>query len=135
MTDLKKAKSLLSGGVTCALCKGERVYLTKERGVKPLLSWLKSGEDFSSFSAADKVVGKAAAFLYVLMKVECVYAGVISAPALQTLHAFGIRTEYGKQVPAICNRTDTGFCPMETAVWEIDDPNKAYEILQEKTSV
>ena len=135
MTDLQKAKSLLKDDVTCALCKGERVYLTKERGVKPLLTWIDSGEDFSSFSAADKVVGKAAAFLYVLMKVDCVYANVISSPALQTLNAFGIKVEYGQEVSAIRNRTNTGFCPMETAVWDVDEPHKAYEIVKQKTSV
>lgn len=135
MTDLQKAKALLNGGVTCALCKGERVYLTKERGVKPLLTWIDSGEDFSTFSAADKVVGKAAAFLYALMNVDCVYANVISSPALQTLNAFGIKVEYAKEVPAIRNRANTGFCPMETAVWDVDEPQKAYEIVKQKTSV
>jgi hypothetical protein len=135
MTDLQKAKSLLNGDVTCALCKGERVYLAKERGVKPLLAWIDSGEDFSSFAAADKVVGKAAAFLYALMKVDCVYAKIISTPALQTLNAFGIKVEYGQEVPAIRNRANTGFCPMETAVWNVDEPRKAYQILKQKTSV
>ena len=30
-----------------------------------------------------------------------------------------------KEVEAIRNRTNTGFCPMETAVWSISDPGEA----------
>jgi hypothetical protein len=34
-----------------------------------------------------------------------------------------------KEVEAIRNRTNTGFCPMETAVWNIDSPEDAPAIL------
>jgi hypothetical protein len=134
-TDLERAKARLTGDTTCALCKENRLYETQKRGVAPLLEWIENGVDLQGFSAADKVVGKAAAFLYVIMGVKSVYANVISEPALKTLQRFHVQTEYAQIVPSIRNRTNTGFCPMETAVWEIDEPILAYNILKEKTSV
>jgi len=77
-------------------------------------------------------VGKAAAFLYVLLGVKEIYAHIISIPALEVLGRYNIRTEYGEAVDSVRNRTNTGFCPMETAVMEIDEPNKALEAVREK---
>lgn len=125
-TDLTKAKDMLdSGKYTCVLCKGDAVYTSTERGVKPLLGWLDSGTDLKGFGAADKVVGKAAAFLYVLLGVDEVYAYVMSESAVKTFAEYGIRTQCDTCVKAIRNRTDTGFCPMEEAVSDIDEPQQA----------
>ena len=64
-SDLLKAKKMLhEGGYTCVLCKSDKVYTSNERGVKPLLNWLDSNINLNDFCAADKVIGKAAAFLY-----------------------------------------------------------------------
>lgn len=119
-------------GYTCVLARGEAVCTSRERGVGPLLQWLASGADFQGFSAADKVVGRAAAFLYVLLGVPAIYAGVISRPALAVLEEHGIRVSYTSLVPAIRNRTDTGFCPMESAVLQISDPAQALVVIQNK---
>lgn len=45
------------------MCKGSTIYISTERGVKPLIDRIDDGTDLQGFSAADKVVGKAAAFL------------------------------------------------------------------------
>ena len=119
---------LLSRGHTCVFCRGDTILTDDRRGVKPLLDLL--DQDLTGFSAADKVVGKAAALLYRLLGISEIYAGVISQPALRVLAQGGITVFYGSKVPAIRNRTDTGFCPMETAVWDIDDPALAPEILR-----
>ena len=114
--DLIKAKYLLSeGGYTCVLCRGDICRTSTARGVRPLVEFLDEGI-FRDFSAADKVIGKATAFLYVLLGVRAVYTPVISESALEILLAQGIRVEFDLAVPAIFNRTRTGFCPMETAV-------------------
>lgn len=132
-TDTVKAKELLfSGKHTCVLCKGERVYTSNQRGVAPLISWLNSKTDLKGFSAADKVVGKAAAFLYVLLETKEVYADIISEPALETLGKFGISCHYNKKVKAIRNRTDTGFCPMETSVLTMEEPEEALKAIIRK---
>lgn len=132
-SDIEKAKSLLkSGGYTCVLCSEDKVYTSTERGVKPLLAWIDGGTDMSGFSAADKVVGKAAAFLYVILGVKAVYAGVISEPAEKVLTENGIAVEYGTLTDAIRNRAGTGFCPMETAVKNISEPYAALEAVRRK---
>lgn len=72
-TDLKKAAEMLKNGAyTCVLCKDEEIITCAERDVKPLLDLYDSGNDLKGFSAADKVVGKAAAFLYVLLGVKAI---------------------------------------------------------------
>lgn len=122
---LEKARMFLDGGFTCAIYRDEKVYKSQQRGVAPLLEWLESGEDYNGFSAVDKVVGKAAAFLYVLLGVKKLYAFVLSEAAEKVLLSYGISVEYQEKVSAIRNRTNTGFCPMEQAVWDIDEPNMA----------
>ena len=134
MDDLKKAKELLTGNTTCVICKNESVYSSDERGVKPLVEWLKSGVCFRDFSAADKVVGRATAFLYVLLGVKEVYARVISTPALEVLNNFGIKSEYTSLVDGIINRRGDGICPFESAVLDTDDAETAYELICRKLS-
>ena len=132
-SDFERAWSLLQEeGYTCVLCGGDQVFTSRLRGVKPLLSWLDQGLNLCGFSAADKVVGKAAAFLYVLLGVKEVYAQVMSVPAKSILEAHGIPNGCEVEVAAIRNRTNTGFCPMETAVWEINDPPEALAAIRRK---
>lgn len=123
---------LIQEGYTCVLLKEKIVYTSTKRGVKPLLQCLESEQDFRDFSAADKVVGKAAAFLYVLLGVQNVYAHVISEVAKEVLEKYGILVEYDTCVERIINRDGTGFCPMEEAVIEIDTPEKALSAIYKK---
>ena len=127
--DLSKARQLLeTGSYTCVFCRGDTLLTDNRRGILPLLDLLRSGQNLRDFSAADKVVGKAAAFLYRLMGIKALYAGVISTPALAVLKE--IPVEFAAEVPAIANRSRTGFCPMETAVWDIDDPLDALAAIE-----
>ncbi len=130
VSELKRENS----GNTCALCRGSVVYTTTERGVKPLLGWLDSGIDFKGFSAADKVVGKAAAFLYVLLGVAEVYAPVVSEAAVEVLSRGNIAVKYENAVPHIINRKGDGICPMEQAVSNIDAPNSALDAIRKRLS-
>ena len=124
--DLVKAKkTLLETGATCVLCRGGSRCESQLRGVLPLVELLDTGMDFSGYSAADKVVGKATAFLYCLMDVAAVYTPVISQAALEVLQGHGIHAEYDLCVPAIFNHRRDGFCPMETATKNIDNPEEA----------
>ncbi len=132
MSDIERARARLSeGGFTCVMCKGEQTLTSSDRGVRPLLSWLCEGTD-KGFSAADRVVGNGAAFLYVLLKVREVYAEVMSKPALVTLTKHGIKAEYGTLSENIINRKGTGICPIEQAVAGIDDPSEALEAIKER---
>jgi hypothetical protein len=124
--NLTNARNLLdSGNYTCVVCLGETVYTTTHRGVAPLLNWLDSGTDLSGFSAADRVVGRGAAFLYCLLKVKAVYARVMSRPAAEVLKAYGIEAYADTFVDGIINRTGTGPCPFEAAVMHIQEAGEA----------
>ena len=130
--NLAKTKELLkSSEYTCVLVSGESVYTSNERGVKPLPNLLQSDTNLKGYSAADKVVGKAAAFLYVLLGVKEVYATVISKPAVAVLHQYGISVSYDLLVEMIRNRTDTGYCPMEQATKDISDPEEALSVIKQ----
>ena len=122
---LKARKLLLSGDYTCVVCREETVYTTTHRGVAPLLNWLDEGLDLTDFSAADRVVGRGAAFLYCLLKVKAVHARVMSYPAAEVLKAYGIEAYADTFVEGIINRAGTGPCPFEAAVMGIHNVQDA----------
>ena len=129
--NLNKAKALLSDEVALAVVNGGGVFTYDERGIKTLLS-LQAGWLSGAF-VADRIVGKAAAMLLVRGGAVEVYAEVISEPALEVFKAHRIICLYGTVVKNIINRDKTGICPMEQAVSGVDDIEKAYGILVEKT--
>ena len=132
-TDLENAKKLLtSEDFTCVLWKNDRFYTATERGVKPLLNWLDSGLKPEGFSAADRVVGRATAFLYCLLGVRAVYARVMSRPAREVLEVHGIAVETDNLVDGIINRKGTGPCPFEAAVMGSMDAEEALTAIRRK---
>ena len=64
---LKRTSAYLDQGYSLAVSTQNREFLSKKRGVEPLLDLLESGENYSNCVIADKVVGKASAFLHVLI--------------------------------------------------------------------
>lgn len=131
-SDLERAKELLKEKhYTCVLCKDAQCVTSKEHGVKPLLAFLNSGESYADFSAADQIVGQAAAHLYLLIGVSAVYADVISKGAIQLLTEHHIPVEHGTVVDQIRNRAGNDICPMEKAVTGIIDSQLAVQKIQE----
>lgn len=128
--DTRKAKELLEKNhYTCVLCQSDMVYTAVERGVKPLLDWLEDETELQGFCAADKVVGKAAAFLYILLGIKEVYAPVMSSGAIEILSRYGVHPEYDLAAEHIINRAGTGICPMEQAVLDVSEPEQAREAI------
>lgn len=124
--DLQKAKEILaSGSYTCVLCLDGQTAVSCQRGVKPLLHWLENPELGKGFCAADKVVGKATAYLYSLLGAKAVYAGIMSESAWKVLQKESIEASYGALVPYIVNRTGDGMCPMEAATLDVHTPPDA----------
>ncbi len=117
---------------TCVITDGAQIFTSRARGVKPLVQFVESGTIPAGCFAADKVVGKATAQLYVMLQIRALYAKVISRPALALLTAQGVETVYETLVPHIINRTGDGICPFEQAVLEIDDIKIAYAAIQNK---
>lgn len=133
MDNLTKAWNLLeSDNYTCVVCKEDSVYTATMRGVAPLLNWLDDGTDLAGFSAADRVVGRGAAFLYCLLGVKEVRARVMSHPAAEVLRAYGIHADADTFVDGIINRAGTGPCPFEAAVMEIQEAEQALIAIRDK---
>lgn len=132
MHNLCEAKALLeAGGHSCVLYKDGAAHLSDKRGVAPLVDWLDEGLPMDGFSAADKIVGKAAAMLFVLAGVKAVYAPVMSRGAAEFLRGRGVEAAYGLLTEGIINRAGDGPCPMERAVAAIDDPVQALAAIKE----
>ena len=119
-------------GYTCVLTDGKSFYTSRSRGVKPLVAFIESGEIPAGLYAADKVVGKATAYLYVILKLRELYASVISEPAISVLNYHGISVRYGMIVKNIINRQGDGICPFEEAVLNINAPSDAYTSIRKK---
>ena len=131
MNDLEKAKQvLIDQNCTCVLCLGDQIYQSQLRGVQPLLQLLDSDKNFSGFSAADKVVGKATAMLYRLLGVRAVWGGIMSSGAIQVLEDAHIQISWDQQVDYVINRAGTGPCPMEAATAQITDPQAALSAIR-----
>ena len=114
-------------GLTLVLTNGKTVIKSDKRGVRPLLDLYEKGDSVCDFFACDKVVGKGAGVLYALLKVKSVYALTISKTALDFLIKHGIEVEYDTLVERILNRDKSGFCPIESAVIDVDSAEEGIE--------
>ena len=132
---MKSVREILEqGGYSCVICSGEKTYASGDRGIKPLLRWIREGINVRGGAAADLIVGKAAALLYVKLGISSLYAAVLSEQGEKILQEHGIVYTYGEKVPYIINRAGNGMCPMEQTVREISDPEDAVGALEAKLS-
>ena len=116
--------------LTCAVvCPDGRTLQSKERGIKPVLDLLRQDAGaIRGASAADKVVGKAAAMLFVHGGIQELHTDVISTPALAYLEEHHIPTAYETCVPHIINRDGTDMCPMEKWSLPLERPEDAFAL-------
>ena len=132
MTDTETAKALLdSGEYTIVLCKNRDIVTSQKSGIAPMLDFIERGIELDGYSAADKIVGKAAALLFVLVGIKAVYAEVLSESGAETLRSHSVPFSYGTLCSAIKNR-GTGICPMEQTVADIQSPDEAHDALVKK---
>lgn len=122
---------LHEGGYSLIVANGEVDTFTG-RGVSDLYKILNEDPGYlAGASVADKVVGKAAAALMILGQIKELYADVISVPAIALLKESGIKVSYRIEVPHIINRAGTGWCPLETLCYELQDPRECFLRIQE----
>ena len=126
---LETAKSLLSPSLRCAIIGKNGMFTSGKAGISPLIEVIDNGNYFGCI-AADRIVGKAAALLYILLEAKEVYGEVMSAEGERILSEFGIKHSYGQKVEYIRNRTGDGVCPMEMAVKDISEPVKALDAIR-----
>ncbi len=131
MTDLEIAKARLYVHKLC-LCKNGKVITSDARGIAPMMDLIADGKDLNGYSAADVVVGKAVAMLFVKCGVRAVYAKTLSDSAKDFLVNHGVALEYDTLTPKIINRAGTDICPMEKTVLDCSDVEEAYGLLKIK---
>ena len=133
-TDLELARALLiaNKNATLVAVRGDEVIVCADRGIKPLLTWVREGRDLSGFSVADKIVGKAPALLYAILGPDAVFSPVMSWTGRAVLLAAGVATSYDALVPHIQNRAKDGQCPMDASVEGVWEPYEAASVLAER---
>lgn len=129
MRDVDIAVEALSGH-TLALCRAGSILTCDLRGISPMMQLIAEGRELAGYSAADLVVGKAAALLFAYAHVVCVHAKVISEGAISVLQKYGIEFSFEVRTPHIVNRRGDGICPMEQAVADTENADVAYGLLQ-----
>jgi tripeptide aminopeptidase len=123
-----------SGGATlCAADGGELVYRLTGRGISALLTAVEEERVVSHgpLDWGDKLVGRAAALLFILVRPRSIFALTMSMGAQDVLRAAGIPFTCDAVILDVLNGTGTGPCPMEAAVSGIDEPLAALETLKQ----
>ncbi len=122
--------------VLCAAGNQRLLFESQGKGIQPLLTALEQKEVFrrSSLDWGDKLVGRAAAFLLVLLCPRSVFAATASSGALDILKHAGIPCSCDALIPIVLTPDRTKLCPMEEAVRNLEDPLPALVALQKKVA-
>lgn len=108
------------------VCRNGQITPLAGKGVSPLLDLLDApGQRLKGAAVADKIIGKASAWILVSAGAAAVYTPVMSRGAEQIFRRFGIRAEYDVLTDRIIRRDGNGTCPMELAVGDIDSAEEA----------
>ncbi|MBQ5743685.1 MAG: DUF1893 domain-containing protein, partial [Ruminococcus sp.] len=102
------------------------------RGISPMLRLIGENRGLRGYAAADIIVGKAAAMLFVKAGIAAVYGEVMSKAGKAYLEAHGIPCAFGTLTENIINRKGDGVCPMEQAVAALDDAEAGCAVLRDK---
>ena len=104
---------------SCVIYNGGETRLFWKRGVQDLYRLLKTEPDFLR-----------GAFI-ALGGVDEVFARVISSPARELLERSGIKVDFLSEVPHIINRTQTGWCPLETRCFRMHTVEECLQQVEE----
>lgn len=133
MKEIEKAKALLIDDVTFAALGKRDEYISKKRGVAPIIELIDTDPEFLEGAAvADRVIGKAAAMLLEKHGAAEIFAQVTSEHAFEYLSDKAVKFEYNKKVEYIINRDKTDMCPMEKAVLGTNDADEGERLIREK---
>ncbi len=107
--------------------KGKVLFKTKRHGIRGFLQAIeKLDGNLVAASAADKIVGVAAAMLCVYAGVTSVFALTISEEGIRVLEANNVAYRFKKKVPNILNRDKKDVCPFEKLAIDSGNSEEAY---------
>lgn len=123
---LNRAKELIKEDIVFAYVDDKEEIVSTAKGIGFVAALCDAGRDLSYGAVADKIVGKAAAMLFVLLGVKVIYAEVLSMGGKRIFERYGIEFTCGVLTESIQNRKGDGLCPMENAVKGIEEPREAH---------
>lgn len=98
------------------------IYKNDGFGIKPLYSaYMTIKDQMKGAYCADRVIGKAAAWIYQKADIKELYCDVITTRAKNLLTDSGIKLIFVEEVEFIENRDKTGMCPVETLAKDEED--------------
>ena len=132
--NLELAVKTLSNEFSCVVVNNNTIlHSFYGNGLKPLWQFCREYScDLYGAAVADKIIGKAAAALFIVHDAAEVYGALMSRPALEWLTQHGVVCRYGKLCDFISNRDGTGLCPMELLIKDCNTPGQAVEILKKR---
>lgn len=131
MTDTELAVKSLSGH-SIALCRNGEVITDDGRGISPMMKFIAQGRDLSGYSAADLIVGKAAAMLFIRAGIVSVHGVTMSRAGKEYLESHGITCTCDVLTEKIIDRSGKDICPMEKTVADISDAEAGYAALKKR---
>ncbi len=130
-TALKKIKN--NDSTFIVIKDNKIVHEDKGIGVSCIRKVLNSNPSLLNDSIiVDKIIGKAAAMLLIPNKIKEVHSLVMSTSAIKILNNYNITNTAVQTVDVISNRTNTGMCPLEESVFNIEDFNEAHIAIEKK---
>jgi polyferredoxin len=123
-------KYLIDEGFSVVVAKdGVIVERRKGSGIGPIVKLLDENK-FEDATVVDKIVGRAAAAVFVIGKAKKVHAFVMSKGAEELLKKHGVECSAEKLTEKIINREKSDICPMEKAVSSLSDPEEMVQALK-----
>lgn len=116
---------------TCVIYDKEKIVFTStKKGVAPMIDFYNQ-DDFvkKNYKVIDRIMGKGAVLLAILIGAIEIETPFISKPALKLAKKYDLKVTYTVLVDKINNRTDTGQCPIESSVLNIDNIEVGYETI------
>ena len=128
-SDLELAKlKLTEKNLSLVIVKnGKVIFETTKPGIGGFLQALEEQEkNLVAASAADKIIGVAAAMLCVYSGLSSVFASTISEAGIKVLDDNSINCVFERKVSYILNRNKTDVCPFEKLAMTSGSPDEAY---------
>ncbi|UCC58605.1 MAG: DUF1893 domain-containing protein [Candidatus Bathyarchaeum sp.] len=127
--DLELARlKLIEEDLSLVIVKKRKVlFKTQKQGIKGFLEAIERlDKNLIAASAADKIVGVAAAMLCVYAGVTSVFALTISEEGIKVLRDNNIAYRFEKTAPNILNRNKKDVCPFEKLAMTSGNSEEAY---------
>ena len=122
-----------SGNSLMIYKKGVLLFESDLGGIRPHLKAINEhGEDLEGTLMVDKILGRAAAFLVIYSKAAEAITNIVSTLGKQILEANHIKFSYREEVAHIKMKNGVIFCPFESMVQGLHDPDEAYAAIVEK---